>query len=221
MANKGQEEAHTPAAPGDQAAVEAAGAALPGADPLDLLNGSPDLDASDLLSMAAELASAPRRGRGRPSGSPNRKNNEMIAYLQALGHRDPWVTLSMIQTADTRLLAQALRSPVMKNGKQVVSKAGTPLFNAPSPMDVLAMQQRAADALMPYHHAKKPQQLDLGDLGAKRPVMVIGEMNVAIGNDLGFMSAGIAPDAKIVENQPLSEGDGVGENRPFSHDDAK
>lgn len=214
MTNKGQEEAHTPAAPG----AEAASSALPGADPLDLLDGSPDLDASDLLAMAAEPVLSQRRVRGRPQGALNRKNADMIAYLKALGHRDPWVTLSTIQSADTMRLALALRSPVMKNGKQVVSKAGTPLFNMPDPSDVLALQMRAADALMPYHHAKKPQQLDLGDLGATRPVMVIGEMNVGIASDFGFMSAGTAPGADIQGNQGLSEGDSVGENKVISHE---
>ncbi|GAA2871862.1 hypothetical protein GGQ99_000974 [Aminobacter niigataensis] len=217
MTNKGQEEAHTPAAPG----AEAPSSALPGADPLDLLDGSPDLDALDLLALAAEPALSQRRARGRPQGALNRKNADMIAYLKALGHRDPWVTLSTVQSADTMKLALALRSPVMKNGKQLVSKAGTPLFNTPSPMDVLALQMRAADALMPYHHAKKPQQLDLGDLGDKRPVMVIGEMNVAIANDYGIMSAGIAPGADMQGNQGLSEGEAVRDGKVISHDEPK
>lgn len=216
MPHEGQEEAHTLAAPG----AEAASSALSGADPLDLLDSSPDLNASDLLALAAEPALSQRRARGRPQGALNRKNADMIAYLKALGHRDPWVTLSLIQSADTMKLAQALRTPLMKNGKQVVSKAGTPLFNMPAPMDVLAMQVRAADTLMNYHHAKKPQQLDL-PVGDKRPLMVIGEMNVAIGNDLGFMSAGIAPDTKIVENQSLSYSDAVRESEPISHDQPK
>jgi hypothetical protein len=191
---EGHRDAHTRA---DPAPIEA-DLALPGEDPADLLAGSPDVAASDMLSLAAELAAAPRRARGRPAGSGNRKNNDMIGYLAALGHRDPWVTLSMIQTADTAKLALALRSPVMKNGKQLVSKSGTPLFNTPSPMDVLAIQKSAADALMPYHHAKKPQQLELppGDL---RPLMVIGEMNVSIGGPDGFMSAGVAPPEKANE----------------------
>ncbi len=219
MPDKGQEEAHTHAAPG--AGAPSSGVdALAGADPLDLLDGSPDLDASDLLALAAEPALSQRRARGRPAGALNRKNADMIAYLKALGHRDPWVTLSLIQSADTMKLAQALRSPAMKNGKQLVSKAGTPLFNTPSPMDVLAMQMRAADTLMNYHHAKKPQQLDL-PVGDKRPLMVIGEMNVAIGNDLGFMSAGIAPDADMQGNQGVSDGDAVRDSKIISHEPPK
>lgn len=190
----GQLEARTPPAPPPIEADQA----LPGADPADLLAGSPDLDATDLLAVAAELSAKPRRARGRPVGSGNRKNGDVIAYLQALGHRDPWVTLSMIQTADTAALAKALRSPLMRNGKQLVSKAGTPLFNQPDLMEVLQLQKSAADALMPYHHAKKPQQVEL-PLGDKRPMMVIGEMNVVLGGAEGFMSAGIAPGEKANE----------------------
>lgn len=169
--------------------------ALPGADPADLIAGSPDIDAPDLLAVAAELSAAPRRARGRPAGSGNRKNGDMVAYLAALGHRDPWVTLSMIQTADTGALAQTL---AMKRG------------------DALVLQLRAAEALMPYHHAKKPQQLDL-PIGDKRPLMVIGEMNVAIMSGDGFMSAGIAPGEKANE----INGDIVRDGATISHEEAK
>lgn len=219
MPHEGQEEAHTLAAPAATAPSSGIDA-LAGADPLDLVAGLPDIEETDLLALAAETMLLQRRGRGRPSGSPNRKNADMIAYLHAKGHRDPWVTLSLIQSADTMALTKALRAPVMKNGKQLVSKAGTPLFTMPDPMDVLAMQARAADALMPYHHGKKPQQLEL-PVGDKRPMMIIGEMNVAISNDLGFMSAGIAPEAKIVENQPLSYDDDVRNDEAYPHDEAK
>lgn len=195
-ADQGQAAAHTP---GDRGAQEPP-ATLPGADPLELLAGSPDIDAQDVLALAAEPILSRRRARGRPEGAANRKNGDMIRYLAAHGHRDPWVTLSLIQSADTLKLAQAMRSPVMKNGKQVVSKAGVPLFNTPSPMDVLAMQVRAADALMAYHHAKKPQQIEL-PIGDKRPMMVFGNvehMQVIADGD-GFMSAGIMPGEKANE----------------------
>lgn len=190
-AQDGHLAAHTRADPAPAEADQA----MPGEDPADLLAGSPDVAAVDLLSVAAELAAAPRRARGRPAGSGNRKNGDMIAYLQALGHRDPWVTLSMIQTADTIALAKAL---TMKRG------------------EVLAIQLRAADALMPYHHAKKPQQLELPP-GDQRPLMVIGEMNVSIGGPDGFMSAGVAPPGKANE----INGDSVRIPDANPHEEAK
>lgn len=214
---KGQLDAHTPPAASAEAAWSApidGDQALPGADPAALLAGSPDLDASDLLALVAEPILTQRRARGRPAGALNRKNNDMIGYLAALGHRDPWVTLSLIQSADTAKLALALRTPVIKNGKHAVSKAGTPLFNTPQFTDVLALQMRAADALMPYHHAKKPQQLELPQ-GDKRPLMVIGEMNVTqIAGGEGFMSAGVMPDEKPNE----INGDAVRQSPEPSHD---
>lgn len=189
--NQGQAATHSPAAGAAQEPIEA----LPGADPLDLLAGSPDLDATDLLALAAEPVLSRRRARGRPEGAANRKNGDMVKYLAAHGHRDPWVTLSLIQTADTEKLAQTLS---MKRG------------------EVLGLQLRAADALMPYHHAKKPQQLEL-PAGDQRPLMIIGEMNVAIASVDGFMSAGVMPGEKPNE----INGEIVRDGEAISHEDAK
>jgi hypothetical protein len=82
------------------------------------------------------------------------------------------------------------------------------------------MRGAAAD-LLPYHHGKKPQQLELIGDGNRRPLMVIGEMNVTqINADGGFMSAGIPPGGKIVENQPLSQGEAVRNGDGDPHEDA-
>ena len=189
--------ARTPVQPGDPAAQlgdSAPPAALPGADLADLIAGSPDVDAQDLLAIAAELVAAPRRGRGRPAGSLNRKSGDLIAYLRALGHRDPAVTLSMIQTADTMQLAMALRVPMQEEGKVRKDVDGNVLYNPPNPMLVLELQRKAAEGLMPYHHAKIPQQLELPP-GVARPVMIVGEMNVSVAG-LDGMLAGFEPTKK-------------------------
>lgn len=195
---EGQVEAHTPRAAAADPALDASGAGDPahglfdGRDVADLLTGSPDLAADDLLSMAAELTAGPRRGRGRPPGSPNRKNVEMIAYLQALGHRDPWLTLSLIQTADTKSLAMALRSPARnKNGSPVKDAQGQVVLQAEDLAGTLAMQIRAAEAIKRLHHSEMPVQLELPD-GAGVPWMAIGEMTVNVMNGPldGVMTAG-------------------------------
>lgn len=174
MADDGQGEART--RPGVDAIAPAE--AMAGADPADLLLGLPELDGEDVLAMAAEISSAQRRARGRPAGATNRKNADMIAYLAARGHRDPWVTLSMLQSADFTALCRMVGADTTK-----------------ARLAVLNVQRQSAEALMNYHHAKKPQQLDLGELGgSRRPVMVIGEMNVTQIGEATFMSAGIAPD---------------------------
>lgn len=212
LAPDGQMEQHTRAAgAGDDQAPQ-----LGGGDPLDLLAGSPDLAATDVLAVAAELVAAPRRERGRPAGALNRKNADMIAYLQALGHRDPWVTLSLIQSADTMELAGMLGSPLLNENGRAIERDGKIVMNPADPLKVLEIQRKAAEGLMNYHHSKKPQQLDLLPPGDKRPLMVIGEMNVAIIGDSGFMSAG-EPPRKVNE----INGEAVREQADVSHDKAK
>ena len=201
-----QEEAHMRA---DPAAIDAPGGAaapaeaLPGADPVDLLSGSPDLEPQDVLALVAEPAVSQRRARGRPPGAANRKNNDMIAYLSALGHRDPWVTLSLIQSADFGALCQMVG-------------AG----NAKSRLAVLAVQKDAAKELMNYHHSRKPQQLDLpAGEGSKRPIMVIGDgNNVAVMAANGFASAEFLPPDESEQNQEVIDGEAVRHSSDKSHD---
>lgn len=164
---KGMLEADTPAVSATspvaaiaQAASMAAPAAIE-ADDDDLLDGSPDLAATDLLTLAADTVAGPRRARGRPKGSANRRNMDMVAYLAALGHRDPMVTLSLLQTADTKALAKAIGCDSAK-GRLAVAQ----------------MQRQAASDMLPYFYAKKPQQLELGGGEDARPLMVIGEMTI-------------------------------------------
>ena len=155
------------------AAIEA-GAALPGADPLDLVAGLPDGEGDDVLALAAEKVAAPARARGRPAGSVNRKNGDMIRYLAARGHRDPMVTLSMIQSADFGALCKMVGAT---NAKQKTA--------------VLGIIRGAAADLMPYHHSRKPQQLELPEGGGSmRPVMVFGDINVTTQSDADFWSLG-------------------------------
>lgn len=210
--NQGQSETHTPVAgAGDQV--------LPGADPLDLLAGSPDLGVDDLLAMAAEPTLTQRRARGRPAGALNRKNADMIQYLAALGHRDPWVTLSLLQSADTMQLAMALRVPMQENGFALKNERGDILYHPPQPLAVLSIQKAAAEALMKFHHSAKPQQLDLpvGE-GNKRAVMIIGDgNNVAVIQGNGYASDEFLPPAEVQQNQGVIEGEAVRQKPDQSH----
>lgn len=195
----------------------------PGADPgdddaaADLLDvaGSPDVLSLDVLGGAAELVASERRARGRPKGSANKRNDDMMRYLQRLGHRDPAVTLSMIQTADTKQLADALGTPlILPNGLPVLDQHGRAVFVGCDPIDVLKVQEKAASRLMEYFYAKKPQQLELPP-GDARPVMVIGEMNVQQVTNVAMMSAGEAPE----QYQSLSGVEAVRDRKASSHDD--
>ena len=222
--NQGHPDAHTR---GDLAGDRAPGAsaeaveALPGADPLALLDGSPDVQPEDLFALAAEPALHQRRARGRPAGALNRKNADMIAYLAAKGHRDPWETLSLIQSADTMKLAMFLRVPMQEGGKIKRNEAGDILYNPPNPEFVAALQERAATTLMKYHHSAKPQQLELpgGGEGGKRPIMVIGDgNNVAILAANGYASAEFLPPQESEQNQGVIEGDAVRHQPDKSHE---
>jgi len=197
--DQGHRDAHTPRAAGDQAPP----AELPGADPLDLLAGLPDGEGADALALAAETVAAPARARGRPLGAANRKNGDLIRYLQARGHRDPMVTLSMIQSADFGALCK------------MVGAAG-----AKQKIAVLGIIRGAAADLMPYHHAKKPLQLELPP-GDRRPLMVFGNvenMQVVADGD-GFMSAGIPTDRAEKANE--INGSAVRLDGDQSHENAK
>lgn len=222
--NQGQSARHTPADLAGDPAGSGAEAATNGRDLADLIAGSPDIEAQDLLAVAAELAAAPRRGRGRPAGSPNRKNKEMIDYLAALGHRDPWVTLSMIQSADTMQLARALATALTYKGKIMRDEDGNPILEI-APVQVLGIQKAAAEALMKYHHAAQPQQLDLpmdGE-GYKRPFMAIGELhgNIVVAPD-GRTAMSIHDEpANSQGNQRVIEADGVRHDGDQSHNAAK
>ncbi|ESZ32710.1 hypothetical protein [Mesorhizobium sp. L2C066B000] len=213
--DQGHRDAHTPPAP----TAEDAWNGLTGADPAALLAGLPDIDASDLLAMAAEPALTQRRARGRPEGALNRKNSDMIKYLASKGHRDPWETLSLIQSADTMRLAMFLRVPMQEGGKVKRDADDNVLYNPPNPEFVAALQERAATTLMKYHHSAKPQQLDLV-LPDKRPLMVFGNVEsvqiVADGD--GYMSAGLMPDRAEKANE--INGDAVRHPADQSHENA-
>ncbi|ESY21518.1 hypothetical protein [Mesorhizobium sp. LNJC391B00] len=189
--DQGHPDAHTPPP-----------AELPGADPLDLLAGLPDGEGVDALALVAEIVAAPARARGRPLGSPNRKNGDMIRYLDARGHRDPMVTLSMLQSADFGALCK------------LVGAAG-----AKQKIAVLGIIRGAAADLMPYRHAKIPQQLDLVVPG-QRPLMVFGnveQLQVVADGD-GYMSAGLMPDRAEKANE--INGDAVRQPADKSHENA-
>ena len=193
----GQLDAHTPPA----ASADAAAQVLPGADPLDLLAGSPDLGALDVLAKAAEIVAAPRRARGRPAGAANRKNGDMIRYLEALGHRDPWVTLSLIQSADFGALCKVVGATSTKHK-----------------LAVLGIQRGAASDLMNYHHSKKPQQLDL-PVGDKRPLMIVGDgNNVAVFAGGGYASDEFLAPEQTQGNQGVIDGESVRDDAEPSHD---
>ncbi|YBV97539.1 hypothetical protein M1D80_11860 [Phyllobacteriaceae bacterium JZ32] len=162
---------------------------------LDLIEGSLDLDAVDPISAAANLVARPRRERGRPKGASNKRNTAVFDYLEALGHRDPAVTLSMIQSANTTALAHLMGC---------------------DPIEVLKVQVKAAADLMPFKYAKKP--LDVNVNKTERHLFVAGNLgNIAppsgAPNTLSIFGG------KTIENQEVSEVETVRHETSKSHDE--
>jgi len=143
---------------------------------MDLLAGADELEDGDALAVAARAVSEVRRGRGRPKGAANVRNTRVFDYLEALGHRDPLVTLSLIQTADTRELARL-----------VGMKAA----------DALRIQVQAAKEMLPYKYARKPQELNVNEQRAH--IFLTGTLDASgVDEDDGTLS--IFGD-KIIDNQ--------------------
>lgn len=92
-----------------------------------------------LNNVTPEVAQA-RRGRGRPKGARNRRTNQMLEYLEALGYEPPILKLARIAAVDTKTMALALGC------KRI---------------EAFDRQLKALEALMPYWHQKLPQSLEV------------------------------------------------------------
>lgn len=122
------------------------------------------------------------RKRGRPLGSRNRRTNDFERYIAQFGP-DPAVVLAQIAGESEEAMVQRSRDL-------------DPLKRQLSWGDARAMRIRAAEAMLPYRHGKKPVQID----ATIRGVMVVEEIGgarrgVVIEQDdpLGVL----APDGEI------------------------
>lgn len=153
----------------------------------DLLDA--DLNPVGDLEKIAEINAVKRRRPGRPKGATNRKNDDLFAYFETLGYRDPVHTLMAIQSADTLELAKAMK---ISGAKQVLG--------------LLKVQVGAASRLMDFRLAKKPTELKMPEGGENggMPVMIIGDnVQVNMANDT-HMSAG-KPLEKNVQKQTVDK----------------
>lgn len=90
-------------------------------------------DGGDSLAIMAQNANA-KRARGRPKGSANLRNDALFDALHRMGYKNPVVRLMEIVSADPDALLLGKRE------------------------DALKLQISAANALLPYMMAKKPQE---------------------------------------------------------------
>lgn len=147
LADKGHGGALTAPEIGENAEAEAIRDLLAAVDVAPELPGlvNEDADQFDVLGKLAENINAKRRGAGRPTGSSNKRNDEMFDYLEARGFKAPELRLMEIVSADTRELAAALSGPTAMADHVPFDKA----------LDVLKLQLMAARELLPYKFAKK------------------------------------------------------------------
>jgi hypothetical protein len=164
-------------------------------DQADLLR---DVEAfGEELSLFDGVTVKPRRGAGRPPGSPNRSTVQLKRLLHARGYRDPVEFLSSLYTMGTRELAAALRPD------QADKVPGKPTFDQQH--EILKLQIRAAEAALPYLHQKMPIAVEHSGDG-QRPIIILNDHH-------GLMQARgmVADDGTmsvhdVVEYQGLSEG---------------
>lgn len=115
------------------------------------------------LSLFDEATIPPPRGRGRPPGSPNRTTVQLQKLLLAKGYRDPAEFMAALASMDTKELAERLSC---------------------TKLEAIAVQQRAAEKLMPYFHQAMPQAVELkGDV--PRKLIVMGDVVQNIVSDQG------------------------------------
>lgn len=150
-------------------------------------------DPLDSLAQKADKANAARKGAGRPPGSANRRNTDLFDLAMARGYKHPFIRLMEIVSAD----------PTSMLGSTPKQKA-----------TALTLQIRAAEALLPYDMAKKPQQIEVR--GQSMHVFVAGKLSdLKAGGVTGFSLTGeVEQDQGVsvvevepVGRQPVGRGD--------------
>jgi hypothetical protein len=163
-----------------KAATEAAMAGLaqaiaPEAEPeqQSLLLADPDEEMTLFggpVKHVASILGDHRRARGRPKGSQNRASKDLAEYLLRMGFSDPALNLAKLANADPVQLAKEL-SVEERDKDGIIWRVGC------DPAKAMDMIVKANAELLPYFHAKRPQQVEVPD-GQQLGVMIIGTMNI-------------------------------------------
>lgn len=119
----------------------------------------------------ASIMDTAKRARGRPKGAQNRRSADLANYLLTMGYRDPALNLADLANADPVELAQELSQP-----RRVTHgpKMGEIIEDSMTPADALALIMKANAELLPYFHAKKPQEIHVSK--QVMGVMIVGDM---------------------------------------------
>ncbi|MBO6816522.1 MAG: hypothetical protein JJ891_16830 [Rhizobiaceae bacterium] len=244
-------EIETPADPERTAAATDRAGTAPGTEPAtdpdaiepDLFMPDPD-GALPLPLEPAENKTVAKRERGRPPGSKNKKDTDLLQFLMQRGYNTPLQAGAAIYNMDTLELTRKVGAwrrqltteyleregftiaqikAMRKMDQKALKKHGVPkrhidvLFEQlpDDPLEVLKLQMAVARDQLPYWHAKKSG--DEAPPEQVRPVMNIGTLNVQQNNHSGSMSAGLPPDGFIEQNQDFIEGETVQQDKEPLH----
>lgn len=130
----------------------------------------------------ANIRDAAKRARGRPAGSQNRRSTDLANYLLNMGYRDPALNLADLANADPLALALELAGVEAMEGvsaqEQLALMVTAGQMNRSAVVALIDSAQglllKANAELMPYFHAKRPQEVNVNK--NLRGFMVFGEM---------------------------------------------
>ena len=155
-----------------------------------------DLFGFELEQLAGLSIAPPKRGAGRPPGSPNRTTLQLQRLLMAKGYRDPAEFLAAIVSMDVKDLA--------KLGLKAV--------------DALGVQVKAAGELMPYFHSKMPTSIEVGVTNNRPVILLSTEIGVNVGVALERRGAMSVLDVEAQQDQRVSDVEPAGSHDKGSHD---
>lgn len=130
----------------------------------------------------ASIMDTAKRARGRPKGAQNRRSADLANYLLTMGYRDPALNLADLANASPVALAVELAClPAVPNATpellmEAALKAG--LLDRDQVVKIMSkaydMIEDANSELMPFFHAKKPQEIHVSK--QVMGVMIVGDM---------------------------------------------
>lgn len=122
---------------------------------------------ADAALEAQDPAKAKARRRGRPKGAMNRKTQELAAWYQAQGYRDPLQAMAEFLSADP----VGIQAFFVKHEKTLKAIGKRTAIAVPSLGAIVKMQMDCAAELAPYLHGKAPIRVDVVD--ERLPFLVI------------------------------------------------
>lgn len=148
--------------------------------------------------LAVAQLARERRGRGRPKGAPNRRNEDFRNYLLQFG-RHPALTMMEIQSTQPEVLMELSRRFDSEKRRMTYGEA-------------MQLRVRCAEALLPYVESKKPVAIELDATGDF--ILAMPGVNVAPEDEDALLAGGeiMLGDWQDVPDDPDQGGTYQGED---------